>query len=267
MFTIFLCVKVLICLLSPGGPVLNLGANQLACHRRLILPLVLKCRLSLRRSHDGEVITSKILMSHWLMHQSVNIHIVSWANLRPVCIKEAPNLVACVNRGHFVVSCEEVWAGGKWFHCGWFVLFCWKSHLLQYKTTVNPSCGSVDVGSSQYMWMLSSTAHTHTYGRSLKKSCVCAPFNPLSECSGGNWRLCCSVFAPLYMLKWILWGFLFPTWRTPINESNLEHSKQASSSRTNNHIDRIENTSEIQLWPCWICCLSVSTQQGAHVKG
>lgn len=166
MFTIFLCVKVLICLLSPGGPVLNLGANQLACHRRLILPLVLKCRLSLRRSHDGEVITSKILMSHWLMHQSVNIHIVSWANLRPVCIKEAPNLVACVNRGHFVVSCEEVWAGGKWFHCGWFVLFCWKSHLLQYKTTVNPSCGSVDVGSSQYMWMLSSTAHTHTYGRS-----------------------------------------------------------------------------------------------------
>lgn len=166
MFTIFLCVKVLICLLSPGGPVLNLGANQLACHRRLILPLVLKCRLSLRRSHDGEVITSKILMSHWLMHQSVNIHIVSWANLRPVCIKEAPNLVACVNRGHFVVSCEEVWAGGKWFHCGWFVLFCWKSHLLQYKTTVNPSCGSVDVGSSQYMWMLSSTARTHVWSES-----------------------------------------------------------------------------------------------------
>lgn len=63
-----------------GGPVLNPWANQLACHRRLILPLVLKCCLSMRRGHDGEVITSKILVSHWLMHQSINNRIISWAD-------------------------------------------------------------------------------------------------------------------------------------------------------------------------------------------
>lgn len=49
----------------------------------------------------------------------------------------------------------------------------------------------------------------------------------------------------LYVLKLILRGFLLPVWRATINESNLEHGKQANSFRTYNHIDRAENASEI----------------------